>query len=343
MIGISMSNYQVFEQSIGKGSFGIVYLGINNDNGRLVAVKTEVKGKKNLLTHENNIMKYVCGVTGPTGTLPKGIVRPMAYWEDDKRLYLVTDLLGPNVDALHKICDRSFSLKTTLSLTEQMLKLVRHYHVNNVIHRDIKPSNFLMDFELPHQTVHLIDFGLAKKYKIRGTHIPFASGVTRVGSLRYMSKYVHDSIEPSRRDDMYSLGYCIVYLFTGMLPWHTEMTNKIPRSERHAFIGNIKRKTSNRELCSTCSCVDCKIKGTSCYFQQSMRNYFDYLDTLDYSDPIDYDMLLGEISACIQEHGMSRDLKWDWDKFYVTPSSISSIPCPSRPKSLTLRLRATQK
>lgn len=337
-----MNNYQVFEQSIGKGSFGTVYLGINEDNGRLVAVKTEIKGKKNLLRHENNIMKYVCGITGPTRVLPEGIVRPMAYWEDEERLYLVTDLLGPNMDALHKICGRSFSLKTTLSLAEQMLKLVRHYHRNNVVHRDIKPSNFLVDFELPHKTVHLIDFGLAKKYKIKGVHIPFASGVTRVGSLRYMSKYVHDSIEPSRRDDMYSLGYCIVYLFTGMLPWHTEMTNKVPRSERHAFIGNMKRRIPNRELCSSCSCVACKIKGKPCYFQQSMRNYFDYLDTLDFDSPVDYDMLLGEISKCIREHDVSRDFKWDWDKFYVTPSMAQSITTKrdTGTKLLTLRLRA---
>lgn len=325
MIGISMNNYQVFEQSIGKGSFGTVYLGMNITNGRLVAVKTEPKGKKNLLAHENNIMKYVCGAMGSSGTLPLGIVRPMAYWEDDEKLYLVMDLLGPNVDALHKICGRSFGLKTILILTEQMLKLVRHYHRNDVIHRDIKPSNFLIDFDLPHRAVHLVDFGLAKKYKIRGEHIPFASGVTRVGSLRYMSKYVHDSIEPSCRDDMYSLGYCIVYLFTGMLPWHTEM-NKVPRSERHTFIGNIKKNTSNRELCASCLCVDCKIKAKQCGFQLSMRRYFDYLDTLDFSDSIDYDLLLGEINTCIKEHGISRDLRWDWDKYYVNPSIPLCIP-----------------
>lgn len=304
-------NYQIFTEHIGKlgkGSFGIVYLGLNKDNGELVAIKTESKDGKNLLAHENRIIKLATS---------KGTIRSMHFWEDNYRYYLATNLLGPSIDSLHKICSRSFSLKTTLMITEQMLGLIKYYHQKDIIHRDIKPANFLINYELPHKNIYLIDFGLAKKFKIRNKLIPLKTGVTRVGSLRYMSKHVHDLIEPSCRDDLYSLGYTMIFLFCGELPWQGHIIADMDKKQKQNAIVKLKKTTPNKELVKNCTCIKCKENNTVCSFHTCMLDYFNYMDTLNYDTPINYNYLIKMIIDCFKSHGFTYDYEWDWNKYYL--------------------------
>lgn len=316
--------YKVLGQIIGKGSFGVVKLGLNKNTGKLVAIKTERKsqeGKKSLLVHENSIVR----ASSAYAVKPEGLVHSRYFWEDKSNYYLVMDLMGPSIDSLHRLCSRSFSLKTTLMLTTQMLDLLIYYHSHDVIHRDIKPANFLISYTVPHRQVSLIDFGLAKKYKIKGKQIPFASGANQVGSLRYMSKYVHSSIEPSCRDDLYSLGYCIVFMFTGLLPWQGEHINIMDKAERKQYVGKLKHDTKNTTLVINCHCVDCARAGRECPFQGGMLDYFNYLDTLEYDTAIDYKKLTDSVRECFRLHGFVFDYQWDWSKYYITASSSSGM------------------
>lgn len=310
--------YQLLEYVIGKGSFGVVKLGLNRNTGQLVAIKTELKGtNRSILTHENSIIRSCSNKADRhVGTLCSKY-----FWEDSKYYYLVLDLMGPSVDALHKLCSRSFSLKTTLMLSAQMLDLIRYYHSHDIIHRDIKPSNFLVNYSVPHTHITLIDFGLAKKYKVKGKQIPFASGALQVGSLRYMSKHIHSSIEPSCRDDLYSLGYCIVFMFTGLLPWQGDCITGMPKAERKQYVAKLKRETSNKDLVHNCTCLDCMKAKQPCQFQHAMLKYFNYLDTLEYGSEIDYKVLSDGIQECMKSHGYTHDAQWDWDKYYIISST----------------------
>jgi len=87
---------------------------------------------------------------------------------------MVIELLGPSLEELFTFCSRKFSLKTVLMLADQMITRVEFIHEKNFLHRDIKPDNFLIGLGKKAKTIHIIDFGLAKKYRDSRTrqHIP---------------------------------------------------------------------------------------------------------------------------------------------------------------------------
>lgn len=93
-------------------------------------------------------------------------------------------------------------------------------HKEKYVHRDIKPENFVIGTDGNHHTVYLIDFGLSKKYvDEKGDHINFVENKGLVGTARYTSINSHLGSEQSRRDDLESLGYVLLYFVKGFLPW----------------------------------------------------------------------------------------------------------------------------
>lgn len=134
---------------------------------------------------------------------------------------MTMDLMGPSLSDLYQFCGYRFSLKTTLMLAVQLIERFRYMHKKNFIHRDVKPDNFLMGMGTKSNSLHIVDMGLAKKYIDPQTkeHIPFRNDKSLTGTARYASIHAHMGEELSRRDDFEAIGYVLIYLFTGFLPW----------------------------------------------------------------------------------------------------------------------------
>ncbi len=102
-----------------------------------------------------------------------------------------------------------------------MVQRIEFLHNNHFIHRDMKPDNFLVGIQKKQHMVYMIDFGLAKRYRDpkTGEHIPYRDNKSLTGTARYASVNTHLGIEQSRRDDLESIGYILIYFLKGTLPW----------------------------------------------------------------------------------------------------------------------------
>ncbi|THH04082.1 hypothetical protein EW145_g5781 [Phellinidium pouzarii] len=210
------------EEEIGYGGCGSVFMGTHTIAGKEVAIKVEsANAKHSMLKQESRIYKTLMG--GP------GV--PWMMWSGKQGDYnvLIIDLLGPSLEDLFRICNKHFTLKTVLLLADQMLSLVEFIHSRDWVHRDIKPANFLMGPDVYSNSrpsscdrVNVIDFGLAKKYTNTrtGEHIKNTQCDSHgVGTPLFASINTHKGEDCSRRDDLESLAYTLIYFLRGTLPW----------------------------------------------------------------------------------------------------------------------------
>ena len=214
MIPVTIGRRYTVGLKIGSGSFGDIYKGVNTATGEEVAIKLEsIYSKHPQLIRESKIYKTLQGIVGI----------PNVRWDGIEGVYntMVLELLGKSLEDLLNDCSRKFSLKTVLMLADQLLCRLEILHAKSYIHRDIKPDNFLIGLNQRRHLVHIIDFGLSKLFQDprTGKHIPFREGKSLTGTARYASTNAHMGLESSRRDDLESLGYMLVYFLRGTLPW----------------------------------------------------------------------------------------------------------------------------
>ncbi|CAF87243.1 unnamed protein product, partial [Tetraodon nigroviridis] len=139
---------------------------------------------------------------------------------------------------------------------------IEYIHSKNFIHRDVKPDNFLMGLGKKGNLVYIIDFGLAKKYRDARTHqhIPYRENKNLTGTARYASINTHLGIEQSRRDDLESLGYVLMYFNLGSLPW--QGLKAATKRQKYERISEKKMSTPIEVLCKgyPCECSQCVLE-----------------------------------------------------------------------------------
>ncbi len=209
---------------LGSGSFGEIHLAYDTSTRQLRAVKFELAAQKNpQLKHEYNILEQLG--KSETGIMPEGVPKVFGYDRvENKCNYMIMDFLGPSLADLFQFRNKLFSLKTVCLVGIQMLQRIEFIHEKGFIHRDIKPENFVVGLNDKSSTVYLIDFGLSKRYKDKnsGQHIPYRENRHLIGTARYASLNAHLGIEQSRRDDIESIGYVLIYFLVGRLPWQSK-------------------------------------------------------------------------------------------------------------------------
>ena len=279
---------------IGKGSFGIVCLSLSKKDNKYYAAKIEERGKKSRIKMEFDFYREL-------NSLIKDFPIPKVYdyINTSKCNIIIMDLLVDSLDHLFSKNKKKFDIGTVLKLGYELTKIMENLHSVGIIHRDIKPNNFVVGHvdNNDQGKLYIIDFGLSKKYIINGKHIPLKTDKSICGTARYVSTNMHMGIEPSRRDDLESIAYMLIFFLKGTLPWQgLGIKDKEVQNET---IGNIKLQTSSTKLC---------LGLLPCF-----ENYLTYCrDKLDFSSKPDYTYLKNLFIEDSKKHKI--ELVYYWEK-----------------------------
>ena len=251
--------YKIIEE-LGEGSFGKIFKALHIYSDEQVAIKIEKKLKKSVLKLEANIYTKLKNI--------KGVPQLRYFGVEENFNYMVIDLLSESIeDLVNK--NGKLNLDIVLSIAIETITILEILHNKFIIHRDIKPDNLMLGIKQNRNKIHLIDFGLSKYYiNENGFHKEIIFNKKLTGTAKYASLNVLEGMEPSRRDDLLSLGYVLIYCLNGSLPWENiEGENKEIKYEKI----KCSKKMHINELCKDLP--------------------YEFLSYLDYCNRLGYDEL----------------------------------------------------
>ena len=286
---------------IDEGSFGSIYLAKNIITKEKVAIKVENRKQyKPLLEREAYILFYLRG---------PGLPKIITFGKTRDYFILIQTLLGPSLSSLLEDFSIQFTIKDICMLSIQMLERLEYIHSKDYIHRDIKPHNFLMGLKDPNM-LYIIDFGLSKKYRSKkGKHIKFAITNNITGTPRYCSINALRGAEQSRKDDLESLFYVIIYFFRGDVPWQNLKIKS--RNERFKKINEIKKKVNYNLLCKN--------------LPEEVYNFGIYVKNLKFEEEPNYTYMQKLFYTILSKTNQQNDDKFSWIKSNTFQSSNSTF------------------
>ncbi len=248
---------------IGHGGFSDVYKAKINKTKEEVAIKiTKAKLSTASAIRELQFLTELQGIPGI----------PLLYSNDinDKKAIIVMQLLGSSLNTTQLPI-------STNAIARRVLRILERIHNRGILHLDIKPANIVFGHD-DDTELYIIDFGVSEHYLTKnGKHRPFRTDHPFRGTYEYASEYVMKKIEPSRRDDLISLGYTLASLYID-LPWKNAV-------KKMRMLPMNKRKSTKKEI------IDIKEDAGDLRDYDVPQNIVDFLDAvlyLDYDESPDY-------------------------------------------------------
>ena len=297
---IIFKKYKI-KKILSTSEFSSVYEGINKINNAPVAVKIEKNNHLKYLESEAYLLIYLKGF---------GIPKFIGYGKSGNYNILIEELLGLDMESLwekYRFKEDPFVknnkiIKDICLLAIQSLERLQYIHSKNVIHRDLKPKNFIIGRKDPNN-VYLIDFGFSRKFRSSrtGKHIKYEYKHILMGSLTFASCNAMRGYEQSRRDDLESLGYVLIYLAKGLWsPWKKlgmfikdgELKNRIKT------ITKIKMETSEENFCQG--------------LPNEFVSYMKYVKNLEFEEDPDYKYLNSLFLSVLSRNEYNNNLNFFW-------------------------------
>lgn len=288
------------ERKLGKGGFGQVYVGrrVNGGAGHTGADAFEVALK---LEHRNGK-----GCTyGPPyewqvySTLNGCYGLPLVHYKGRQGDYyiLVMDMLGPSLWDVWNSNNQMLSEEMVACIAVESISILEQLHLKGFVHGDVKPENLLLGQPgTPNEKkLYLVDLGLASRWKdaSSGRHVDYDQkpDVFR-GTVRYASVHAHLGRTGSRRDDLESLAYTLIFLLRGKLPWQGLI------GENKGFlVCKKKMATSPEMLCCLCPPP----------FQQ----FLEMVTNMKFDEEPNYPKLISLFDNSISSNTLLRPIKTD--------------------------------
>jgi len=253
--------YKIIRE-LGEGAFGKIYVGKNINTRECVAVKLQTDEGAILLRNEAQIYNLLKDL--------QGIPKLRSYGKEQDVNYMVISLLGKSIE-------KTVGVYQVINIGIKLIEIIKNVHNRGVIHRDIKPENILYSID-SYETIYLIDFGLSLCYcDSEGCHNKQKNNREIVGSINFISTNIHEGITASRRDDLISICYVIIYLLYGDLPWNINKLKETSITNLYNTIYDIKK------------CID--INNFYKNIPENIILCYEYCNGLGYDDEPDYNYL----------------------------------------------------
>lgn len=266
--------------ALGKGGYGRVFLARNLLSLETVAIK--LSSNQKLLSKEYKILS--------TLNSTKGFMKVYEYGSINKADYIVMEHLGKSLNYTEG--DNLLSLKSVAAIGIEVISKLEILHKNFIIHRDVKPQQFLLS---PDKTsVFLVDYGLATFFISQNEHKVFKLDCPYKGSASFASINCHMGFRQSRRDDLESLIYSLVYLIKGDLPWNSNPT--LTGVKKWKCIFSQKLKISEELLFKDCP--------------PEFETFWLYTRKLKYDQTPDYLYLKSLLSKFTVNQPLSQNFDW---------------------------------
>ena len=303
---ILFKKYKV-KKKIGQGAFGAVFLGQTIKDNKYVAIKVERrKISKPLLESEAYLLSNLKGL---------GIPKIISFGKTRFYTVLIEPLFGKTLFDIFIQNGKQFHPEELCLIALQVIERLETIHAQYIIHRDIKPDNFLIGREDPN-IIYLVDFGLSKKYRSQqtGRHVKFRNTGKLTGTLRFASPNALRGGEQSRKDDLISAGYMLIYLFKKKLPWQVIKAQN--STDKYIKIYRMKKAIKPEQLCQN--------------LPKEFVQYMRYVQNLGFESNPDYNYLKKLF------HHILKDLNLNADKLlfsWIKQSDIKNIKKKANPRS----------
>ncbi|XWS72515.1 hypothetical protein CRYUN_Cryun02cG0046500 [Craigia yunnanensis] len=239
------------ERKLGKGGFGQVYagrrIGATGPGAVEVALKFEHRSSKGCNYGPPYEWQVYNALGGSHGV-------PRAHYKGRQGDYyvMVMDMLGPSLWDVWNNNSHTMSIEMVACIAIEAISILEKMHSKGYVHGDVKPENFLLGppGTPDEKKLFLVDLGLATRWRdsSSGQHVEYDQrpDVFR-GTVRYASVNAHLGRTGSRRDDLESLAYTLIFLLRGRLPWQGY------QGENKGFlVCKKKMATSPETLCCFC-------------------------------------------------------------------------------------------
>ncbi|CAD8067160.1 unnamed protein product [Paramecium sonneborni] len=300
-IGDMIQNRFLISQKIGEGSFGSIFKVLDkNNNNAIWAMKVESEDDENsLLEKEIKVLIEL--------RKQQGFPQIKFYGQERGYTYCIMSMLGKNLEQIFRklggIMNIATVIRLAIQVTQQMIDRISVMHENRLLHRDIKPDNFVIDSGPNPKMIYLIDFGLSKNYiNNKGEHISYVKKAGLIGTARYASINAHKEMEQGRRDDLESIGYVLIYLASGNLPWMNLQIDS--KDAKYTKIYQIKKEIKTESLC---------FNLPKCFYF-----YMNDVKSLEFTENPNYDKLKSyfekEIENNTKQNINSSSFTYDWER-----------------------------
>jgi serine/threonine-protein kinase len=220
--GTHLGRYEIRGQ-IGVGGMGEVYLALDTELDRTVAIKILPEA---LASDQQRLQRFVQEAKAASALNHPHILTIHEIGTTGATRFIATEFIDG--ETLRQRISAGMRLSDILEVAIQATSALAAAHAAGIIHRDIKPENIMVRRD---GYIKVLDFGLAKLTEPKGsttdTEAPTKAMVntgagTVMGTANYMSPEQAKGVHVDVRSDIWSLGAVLYEMITGHVPFPGE-------------------------------------------------------------------------------------------------------------------------